>query len=95
MSAVPESFDSQHAAVDAEALKPLPNSSKIHVTGSRDDIRVPMREIQQSPTHEAGGTRENPPLTVYDTSGPYTDPAARIDIRLFPTPTSANLRWHV
>ncbi len=81
MSAVPESFDSQQAAVDAEAVQPLPNSRKIHVTGSRDDIRVPMREIQQSPTHEAGGSRENPPLTVYDTSGPYTDPAARIDIR--------------
>ena len=81
MSAVPESFDSQYAAVDAEAVKPLPNSRKIHVTGSRDDIRVPMREIQQSPTQEAGGSRENPPLSVYDTSGPYTDPAARIDIR--------------
>ncbi|MCU5786254.1 phosphomethylpyrimidine synthase ThiC [Alcanivorax marinus] len=52
------------------------------MTGSRQDIRVPMREIRQHPTPLAGGKFEdNPPLAVYDTSGPYTDPDAKIDIR--------------
>jgi phosphomethylpyrimidine synthase len=57
------------AAVDDAAVKPLPNSRKIHV----GPLRVPMREIAQSGDH--------PPIAVYDTSGPYTDPDARIDIR--------------
>src|SRR5881398_1660370 len=46
---------------------------KIYLTGSRPDIRVPMREIALS-----GG---NPPLRLYDTSGPYTDPDANIDLK--------------
>ncbi|RMD95398.1 MAG: phosphomethylpyrimidine synthase ThiC [Alphaproteobacteria bacterium] len=50
---------------------PLPASRKIHVAGQMHDIRVPMREI---------GLTGEPPLTVYDSSGPYTDPEARIDI---------------
>jgi phosphomethylpyrimidine synthase len=68
-----DKFLAAEALVDAAAIAPLPNSRKIHVVGSRPDVRVPMREISQS-----GG---NPPLTVYDTSGPYTDPSVRIDIR--------------
>ncbi len=59
---------------------PLPASRKIYVEGSRPDLRVPMREIEQSPTRENGRTVANPPLTVYDTSGLYTDPTARISI---------------
>ena len=63
----------------------FPNSQRIYLTGSRDDIRVPMREIQLSPT-ATGGTKENPLFTpndaipVYDTSGPYGDPAISIDV---------------
>src|SRR5687767_13289321 len=68
MNANPK-FLAATAHVDDAAVQPLPNSRKIYL----GPLRVPMREIAQS-----GG---NPPLTVYDTSGPYTDPAATIDIR--------------
>ena len=68
MNANPK-FLAATAHVDDAAVQPLPNSTKIYV----GPLRVPMREIAQS-----GG---NPPLAVYDTSGPYTDPAATIDIR--------------
>jgi len=61
------------ARADEAAIRPLPASRKVYVPGSCPDIRVPMREISQS-----GG---NPPITVYDTSGPYSDPLATIDIR--------------
>ncbi|MDC7715812.1 phosphomethylpyrimidine synthase ThiC [Vogesella sp. DC21W] len=67
--------------VDSAAIQPLPNSRKIHVTGSRPDIRVPMREIRQADTPTQFGGEANPPIYVYDTSGPYTDPQAQIDIR--------------
>ena len=52
---------------------PQSHSRKVYVTGSRADIRVPMREIALS-----GG---NPPLRLYDTSGPYTDPGADLDLK--------------
>ena len=71
----------QTAEVDQAAVQPLPNSKKIYVTGSRPDIRVPMREISQADTPTSFGGEANPPITVYDTSGPYTDPAVRIDVR--------------
>jgi phosphomethylpyrimidine synthase len=61
---------------------PFPASAKIYVEASRPDVRVPMREIRVSPTRtHAGVTVENPVVTVYDTSGPYTDPAVAIDLR--------------
>ncbi|MDA8382072.1 MAG: phosphomethylpyrimidine synthase ThiC [Betaproteobacteria bacterium] len=69
------------ATVDQAAIQPLPRSRKIHVDGSRPDIRVPMREIEQTDSATRDGPRRNPPLCVYDTSGPYTDPAVAIDIR--------------
>ncbi|MGZ8155043.1 MAG: phosphomethylpyrimidine synthase ThiC, partial [Burkholderiales bacterium] len=69
------------AHVDDAAVKPLPNSRKVYVEGSRPDIRVPMREICQSDTPASFGAEKNPPVLVYDTSGLYTDPAAKIDIR--------------
>lgn len=55
---------------------------KIYVQGSRPDIRVPMREIEQSPTHNMDGSEAetNPPITVYDTSGPFTDPDVNVDL---------------
>ena len=80
MNANPK-FIAAQAAVDAAAIAPLPNSRKVHVTGSRADIRVPMREISQSDTPAHAGAEPNPPVYVYDTSGPYTDPNAAIDIR--------------
>lgn len=81
MSATADSFLSQRARVDDKAVESFPNSTKIYVQGSRSDIRVPMREISLSKTHIGETPTENPPLTVYDTSGPYTDPAIDIDIR--------------
>lgn len=74
-------FLSESARVDDAAIAPLPNSRKIYVTGSRPDLRVPMREISQADTPTGFGGEKNPPITVYDTSGPYTDPDVRIDIR--------------
>lgn len=56
-------------------------SEKIYVEGSRPDIRVPMRQIKLSNTiDEEGKAEPNPPVTVYDTSGVYTDPAYKVDI---------------
>jgi len=69
------------AHVDEAAVKALPNSRKIYVQGSRSDLRVPMREIMQADTPASFGVEKNPPISVYDTSGPYTDPAVTIDIR--------------
>jgi phosphomethylpyrimidine synthase len=77
----PTPFSEATAHVDEAAVKPLPNSRKIYVEGSRPDIRVPMREISQSDTPTGMGGEKNPPIFVYDTSGPYTDPQVKIDIR--------------
>jgi phosphomethylpyrimidine synthase len=80
MNANPK-FLNQTAHVDEAAIKPLPASRKVYVEGSRPDIRVPMREITQTDTQINGGVEKNPPIHVYDCSGPYTDPEAKIDIR--------------
>ena len=80
MNANPQ-FLSATATVDQAAIQPLPNSRKVYVQGSRPDIRVPMREISQSDTPAMFGSEPNPPIYVYDTSGPYTDPDVQIDIR--------------
>ncbi|MSQ48842.1 MAG: phosphomethylpyrimidine synthase ThiC, partial [Betaproteobacteria bacterium] len=80
MNAHPK-FLATTAQVDEAAIKPLPNSRKIYVEGSRADLRVPMREITQADTPTMFGGEKNPPVFVYDCSGPYTDPAAKIDIR--------------
>ncbi|HWX11071.1 MAG TPA: phosphomethylpyrimidine synthase ThiC [Trinickia sp.] len=80
MNANPK-FISADAHVDAAAVEALPNSRKVYVSGSQPDIRVPMREITQSDTPSGFGGEQNPPIYVYDTSGPYSDPAVKIDIR--------------
>ncbi len=80
MNANPK-FLSATAHVDEAAVKPLPNSRKVYVRGSQADIQVPMREISQSDTPASFGAQPNAPMFVYDTSGPYTDPRAAIDIR--------------
>ena len=76
-----EQFLAANAHVDAAAVQPLPNSRKVYIAGSRPDIRVPMREISQDDTPTAFGGEQNPRVYVYDCSGPYSDPAAKIDIR--------------
>jgi phosphomethylpyrimidine synthase len=80
MSAIPEDFIRKTAQLSADVTRPFPNSSRIFVPGSRPDIRVPMREIHQADTAASFGVEKNPPITVYDTSGPYTDPDATIDL---------------
>ena len=56
-------------------------SKTVYVAGSRPDIKVPMREIELSPTTGTFGEEINHPVRVYDTSGPYTDSKATVDIR--------------
>ncbi len=63
---------------------PFPSSKKIYVKGKLFDIQVPMREISLAPTTSKfsfAEAVENPPITVYDTSGPYTDPNIKIDVK--------------
>ncbi len=76
MNANPK-FLAATAHVDDAAVKPLPNSRKVYV----GPLRVPMREVSQADTPSMFGGERNPPIFVYDCSGPYTDPAAKIDIR--------------
>src|SRR5450759_3808181 len=59
-------FNAQTAHVDAAAIKPLPNSRKVYVQGSRPDLLVPMREISQAETPASMGAEINPPIYVYD-----------------------------
>ena len=67
----------------ATHVRTFPRSTKVYVTGSRPDVRVPFREVGLDPTRHplTGNERPNPPVRLYDTSGPYTDPEARIDVR--------------
>ncbi|NOZ37349.1 MAG: phosphomethylpyrimidine synthase ThiC [Gammaproteobacteria bacterium] len=83
MNAIPDEFLSKTAKLNQASVQSLPNSKKIYIEGSRPDIRVPMREISltDTPAIEGGVVESNLPVTVYDTSGPYTDPAVEIDIR--------------
>jgi phosphomethylpyrimidine synthase len=80
MSAIPEEFVQKTSELSEDVTQPFPGSRKIYVEGSRPDLRVGMREIQQADTAASMGTEKNPPITVYDTSGPYTDPEVSIDL---------------
>lgn len=76
----------ESAQVDIASVKPFPSSEKKFIEGSRPDIRVAMREISLAATPitlKDGSTHLEPnlPVRVYDTSGPYSDPTASIDIR--------------
>lgn len=69
----------QHQAI---SQTPFPNSKKVYIKGSIFPIEVAMREIELNDTKRTNGTIEkNPPVTLYDTSGPYTDTTIKIDIR--------------
>ena len=80
MNAQPTDLVRQAQQLSESVTKPITGSRKVHVEGSRPDIRVPMREISQTPTRSESGLTPNPPITVYDTSGPYTDPEVSIDL---------------
>jgi len=61
--------------------KPFPNSQKVYVEGKQHSIKVGMREVILSDTKLSNGSIEkNQPITVYDTSGPFTDPKFSIDL---------------
>jgi phosphomethylpyrimidine synthase len=75
---------SQQPSEHTISRAPFPASSKIYVPGQLHDIKVAMREITLTPTRlngKNGDAVPNAPVVVYDTSGPYTDPAAAIDVR--------------
>ena len=80
MSAVAKDIAEKATQISAEMRQPFSGSRKTFVEGSRPDLRVPMREITVSATRTEAGVEANAPVTVYDTSGPYTDPAAHIDL---------------
>lgn len=72
----------QKTTLESITLTPFPCSRKVYVDGKLFPIKVGMREISLNDTRYYDGRREaNAPVTVYDTSGPYTDPNAVIDIR--------------
>ena len=79
MSAVPKDL-AVGARLDDAMRIPFAGSTRVYVEGTRPDIRVPMREVAQSNTPATFGVEKNPPITVYDCSGPYTDPDVAIDL---------------
>ncbi len=80
MNALPHDVIRDTEALSEGVTRPIPGSTKIYVTGSRPDLRVPMREVGLSDTPKLFGAEKNPAFVVYDTSGVYTDPAAEIDL---------------
>jgi phosphomethylpyrimidine synthase len=71
-----KSLNEKHISI----MSSFSGSKKVYIEGSRPDIKVPMREIELSPTTGTFGEEENPPVRVYDTSGPYTDTNYSVDI---------------
>jgi phosphomethylpyrimidine synthase len=80
MNALPSDLVRAAQELSEAVTRPIPGSRKIHVQGSRPDLKVPMREIDQAQTPTLFGGEANPPVTVYDTSGPYTDPDYTADL---------------
>ncbi len=80
MSASASSMQEKSAQLSSDIQQPLPGSRKIYVKGSREDLKVGMREVQCSATAASFGEEVNPPITVYDTSGPYSDPDIEVDL---------------
>jgi phosphomethylpyrimidine synthase len=80
MNAQPSDLVRSAQELSDAVTRPIPGSRKIHVQGSRADLRVPLREIIQAQTPGLFGGEENPPIAVYDTSGPYTDPDYQVDL---------------
>jgi phosphomethylpyrimidine synthase len=80
MNALPTDLVRAAQELSEAVTRPIPGSHKIYVQGSRPDLKVPMREIEQAQTPTLFGGEANPPITVYDTSGPYTDPNYTADL---------------
>ena len=76
-----DKFVNKDADLNGEALESFENSKKIYIEGSSPDIQVPFREITISDTPSEFGAEKNAAVLTYDTSGPYTDPKSKIDIK--------------
>src|SRR5437899_9880265 len=80
MSSAIKPTENETAPISSD--QPLPNSRRIYVEGKQPGVRVPFREIDQNPTRNfKGELEENPPVRVYDTSGPYGEPSMGCDVR--------------
>jgi phosphomethylpyrimidine synthase len=77
----PASATASSSVPETPSDRPLPGSEKVYISGSRPDLRVPVRKVALTATSGRFGSRQNPPMFLYDTSGPYTDPAVQTDIR--------------
>jgi len=80
MNAQPSELLRQAQTLSETVTSPIRGSRKMYVRGSRDDLRVPMREIVLTDTPAMFGAETNAPFTAYDTSGPYTDTAFTADL---------------
>ena len=80
MNQMTSPLSSQHEREAQDLTRILPASRKVYIEGSTPDILVPMREISLTDTPTGLGGEKNPPVLVYDTSGPYTDPNVQIDL---------------
>jgi phosphomethylpyrimidine synthase len=80
MNAQPSDLVRAAQELSDAVTRPIPGSHKIHVQGSRADLRVPLREIRQAQAAGLFGGEANPAITVYDTSGPYTDADYAVDL---------------
>ena len=80
MNALPSTLLQQTDQLSESVTRPIPGSRKIFVEGSRPDVRVAMREVVLAQTPTLFGGEANAPVTIYDPSGPYTDPDAMIDL---------------
>jgi phosphomethylpyrimidine synthase len=89
MNALAADLIRQTSDLSSSVIRPIAGSRKIHVTGSRSDLRVPMREVELADTPLVFGAEKNPALALYDTSGPYTDPSLTIDLAVGLAPLRA------
>ncbi len=80
MSAIASSMRDKSAQLSADIRQPFPGSRKIYVQGSREDLKVGMREVHCSATAPSFGEDENLPITIYDTSGPYSNPDTEVNL---------------
>ena len=80
MSVIASTLQNKTAQLSSKLIQPFTGSKKIFVQGSREDLRVGMREVSCSSTASSFGEEENPPITIYDTSGPYSDPDVMVDL---------------
>ena len=89
MVTTPDHIIASDTRLNSESVQQFPNSRKIYLKVD-DEVTVPMREIGQSPSPDEFGGGDNPPIRVYDCSGPYTDPDVEIDIHQGLSPLRAD-----